>query len=122
MTAPIPRSAGILTGQARAVLLERFGHLVEAVFSYGAVEIDPAHLVLWVLLKGPADGLPEWYQPHRQPRPAGLPAELLDTVDAMRAAVVDCFRDHWPDPDELLIGFDSAERVRDHGGYQYFRG
>ncbi|GAA2801337.1 hypothetical protein [Crossiella cryophila] len=122
MTAPDPESAGVLLGQARTVLLERWGDLVEAVFSYGAVEVDPAHLTVWVLLKGQADGLPEWYQPHRQSRPAGLPAELLDTVDAMRAAVVDCFRDHWPDPDGLRIGFDSAERVRDNGGYQYFRG
>ena len=120
-----------LVAEARTTVLDRFGSSVENVFHYGAVDIDQDHLVVWVLLKGPADTLPEWYFPgspdpelqwHHQKTKAGVAEELLTTVDEIHAAVVEIFRGHWPDADNISIGFDSGERVADNGGFLYFKG
>jgi hypothetical protein len=52
--------------QSRDLLLaERLGDVrVDACFYYGAVEINPRHLVVWILLAGAPDSeLPEWFTP-----------------------------------------------------------
>ena len=100
---------------------DRYRHLVDGVLWYGAVDIDTQHLVIWVLLKGPESTLPEWYFPYGEYRPAGIDNELLSSIQAIRTAILECFRDEWPNADRISIGFDSAERVDRLGGFQYFR-
>lgn len=94
-----------------------------SVFAYGAVDIDPKHLVVWVLLTGNPDDLPAWYFPHRDHvDPGQYDADLLTGIDAMRSAVVDCFaREGWPDAQHIHVGFDSADRVAAEGGWAYFK-
>jgi hypothetical protein len=96
---------------------------VAALLHYGAVEIDPRHLVVWLLLDGrPADDLPEWL--------AIDPADMsgAESVDpawllALRAEVCDAFRAvDWPGPDAIRVLVDSADRVEAGGGWSYFRG
>lgn len=102
--------------QARNRLADR----AATVFHYGAVDIDPKHLVVWVLLSGAPDHIPAWYFPHRDPVPRS--DELLAEIHAMRAIVVDCFADsEWPDAEHIHVGFDSSERVAANGGWHYFK-
>ncbi|GCE77095.1 hypothetical protein [Cellulomonas biazotea] len=103
---------------------ERDGVRVAMVFHYGAVTLDPKHLVVWLLLDGrPSDELPEWLAV----TPTLLPSLRPESVDyewllALRTEICDAFRDAgWPDPDGVDVLVDSAERVKAHGGWNYFR-
>lgn len=96
--------------------------LVEYVFCYGAVDIDPSHLVVWVLLKGPQGNLPRWFFPsgHRATDEAsacGLLHELYHLAGVVRQAFEDA---GWP-RSEVQVGFDSDERVGGEGGWHYFK-
>ncbi len=92
------------------------------VLHYGAVDLDPEHLVVWVLLAGEPDALPEWLFPTaaqlRDPGGHGLPADLPALVAVVRGALA---RHGWPAADAVRVGFDSAERVARAGGFAYFR-
>lgn len=99
---------------------------IDSVSWYGAVEIDPRNLVVWVLLSGaPDEQLPKWYFPV-----AGQLAGLQDHLDVSlrawldenREAVHEAFVDvAWPAPDTVRVGFDSTHRVESEGGYAYFK-
>ena len=107
---------------ARAALRERFGELVTAVMSYGAVDVDPAHLVVWVLLAGSERELPQWFFPtgdERRDAPLafGLSATLYEIRDVVRERYAS--RD-WPNATGIRVGFDSYERVK-RFGFDYFK-
>jgi hypothetical protein len=101
---------------------------VETCIHYGAVDSSPGHLVVWVLLAGaPDDELPEWFTP-------GLPADydfrerqqldpgLVDWLERLRQAVRDEFSAaQWPEAGEVTVMFDSEHRVREGGGFWYFK-
>jgi hypothetical protein len=107
--------------RAHQQLTAQHPKLVATVFHYGAVDIDPKHLVVWVLLDGPPDHIPVWYFPHRD-HPLEYAADLLAEIDAMRATVVDCFvAQEWPDAEQIHVGFDSFDRVAANGGWHYFK-
>lgn len=100
---------------------------VEACIHYGAVDIDPKYLVVWLLLAGaPDDELPEWLNlgaPVDHPeRNQQLDPSLLAWLEDLRRAVRDEFEAAcWPSAGEIDVLFDSEHRVREGGGFWYFK-
>lgn len=100
------------------------GVTVAAVFWYGAVDIDPRHLVVWVLLSGkPADQLPKWLMmTPRLPRHLRPQHVDYDWLLGLHAEIVTAFAAvGWPDPENIAVNVDSAHRVEAAGGWSYFR-
>lgn len=112
--------------EARSALLGTVGPKVEveSVFWYGAVDIDPAHLVVWILLSGRPDAeLPTWCFPDRGiiGENASLDAELIAWIQEARRIVVEKFATvGWPSAATISVGFDSLSRVDAQGGWRYF--
>ncbi len=103
---------------------EHDGLKVVALLHYGAVDIDPRHLVVWMLLDGrPDDQIPAWL------RVSPLLIESLRPTDIdyswlldLRSEVQEAFRKaRWVDPDNVTVMVDSAHRV-ERSGFNYFRG
>jgi hypothetical protein len=101
---------------------ERGGVRLDTLLHYGAVDIDPQHLVVWILLSGkPDDQLPEWMPI--------VPGQLNTAcrIDyqwllALREQIVQRFREaSWPRPQEIAVYADSSHRVHVEGRH-YFRG
>jgi hypothetical protein len=103
---------------------ESDGVHVTSVFHYGAVEIDPRYLVVWILLSGrPDEELPTWFAIK-----PGLPDDLtpegldLDWLLGLRDVVVrELSKRGWPSTDSASVLIDSAHRVESEGGWNYFR-
>lgn len=96
--------------------------LVNGVFWYGAVDIDPAHLVVWVMLNGPQEDLPCWFFPSgRREADEASACGLLDELYDLAGLVRRTFEETgWPRSD-VRVGFESDERARGQGGWQYFK-
>ena len=100
---------------------------IDSIFHYGAVDIDPRHLVVWVLLSGGSDdSLPEWYfgeddaDGHAQADRLG--PEVVTALAEVQAVVRRELRAvGWPDADHAQVGFDSSHRVEVHGRWSYFK-
>lgn len=95
---------------------------MQSVFHYGAVDLDPKHLVVWVLLTGvPQDDLPAWWAPEIEV-PTGADPDLAEWMRGIAAAVRNKFESvDWPDGNQVRVMFDSAERVAQGGGWSYFK-
>jgi hypothetical protein len=123
--------ANLLVATARRVIDEastelrgtqRDGVRVDGLFHYGAVDLDPRLLVVWILLSGKSDHqLPEW-----MPIVPGHPeascqidyqwlVELRDHIVQRFAAA------GWPRPHDIAVYADSSRRV-DAAGGNYFKG
>lgn len=113
--ATVALASARLTGQTAA------GARVSTVFWYGAVDIDPLHLVVWVLLDGrQPEELPRWLLDDGADQ--RLDPALLDACVTWRHEIRDLFAQaDWPDPNGVRVGFDSEQRVSDGGGWNYFR-
>jgi hypothetical protein len=108
--------------EARQLLMTRYGELVAAVLHYGAVDIDPKHLVVWVLLATPPEATPEWCFYPDPPAGAAIADELRAKLLDMQSIVRSCLEQRgWPDAAHAAVGFDSEERVAAGGGWQYFK-
>ena len=109
--------------RARRELARRDHTCFSSLFSYGAIDVDPRHLVVWVLLAGEPGTLPAWYFPRADHLDsARFATGLLAEIDDMHALVVDCFAwADWPNPELVKVGFDSEARVEAEGGWQYFK-
>ena len=103
---------------------EHDGLKVVALLHPGAVDIDPRHLVIWILLDGrPDDQIPAWL------RASPLLIESLrpTTIDYawpldLRSEVQEAFRAaRWADLDNIAVMVDSEHRVS-MSGFDYFRG
>src|SRR3954471_4760950 len=83
----VGRLSETLVGRSRAEVV------VETVFWYGAVDIDPRHAVVWLLLSAPREyPLPAWFCPtdgpwSADPQQATLDAEFLSWTRALRDEV-----------------------------------
>jgi hypothetical protein len=103
---------------------EHHGAGVASVFHYGAVDIDPRHLVVWILLAGrPDEQIPAWQhvspQLLRHLRPTHID---YDWLLSLREVIGAAFRvARWPDPDGPTVMVDSEHRVESQGGWNYFR-
>lgn len=93
-------------------------------FSYGAIDIDPKHLTVWVLLSGPEEGIPQWAFPPRagqewhldEARWNEAQRALVPVLFEMAGDVRECFkRVRWPDADGVSVGFDSVDRAKRGG-------
>jgi hypothetical protein len=93
---------------------------VGSVFHYGAVDIDPGHLVVWVLLEGRgAETVPAWYAPGSgAPLPPGWEAWLVSLREEVRAGLAQA---GWPAAGSVRVLVDADARVRAGGGWSYFR-
>jgi hypothetical protein len=98
------------------------GTSVQSVFHYGAVDIDPRHLVVWVLLAGvPQIDLPAWWAPEAEV-PTGADPDLAQWMRGLAASVRDRFESAgWRSEQQVRVMFDSAERVQQGGGWSYFK-
>ncbi|MEU3960938.1 hypothetical protein AB0F42_14085 [Streptomyces buecherae] len=115
MLADTTAAASAATAHAHAALARRHPDRFTDLLWYGAVELDPTHLVVWVLLAGPPEQIPEW-------RLTTAEDDSEPDVHAMRRLVVEEFeRVGWPSASSLRVGFESAERVAAGGGRHYFR-
>lgn len=96
--------------------------LVNGLFWYGAVDLDPAHLVVWVMLNGPQEDLPCWFFPSgRRDIDEASACGLLDDMYDLDSLVRRTFAEAgWPLSD-VRVGFESDERARSHGGWHYFK-
>jgi hypothetical protein len=100
------------------------GMRVAHVFHYGEVDIDPKHLVVWVLLAGkPDEEIPAWQlvAPGTPPdqRPEGID---FDWLLGLRDVVVrELAKQRWPSAEAVEVMVDSEHRVRANGGWSYFR-
>jgi hypothetical protein len=104
------------------------GTSVDGVFWYGAIDLDPVHLVVWILLSSADDGeLPEWFFGPGdggivEPPNDRLDAELLSAMAEIQTAVRRQFAARgWPAPETARVGFDSSARVAASGGWSYFK-
>ena len=113
----------VRSARKNLVGLESDGVRVASVFHYGAVDIDPKHLVVWVLLSGrPDEELPTWLlvTPTLLPdlRPKGID---FDWLLGLRQAIMRELADRqWPTALVRVI-IDSEHRVQTNGGWNYFR-
>lgn len=83
------------------------------VFCYGAVDIDPKHLVVWILLDGPrSDEVPEWLSVNPL-RSESLRPEYPDYEWLLlaRAEIVSAFEERgWPAASAISVMVESAAR------------
>jgi hypothetical protein len=121
---PLAQTATRVVSEAAAALSgsEQAGVRVDGLFHYGAVDFDPRHLVVWILLAGkPDQELPEWMQivPGQADPACQIDYQwLLD----LRGHIVQRFLEAgWPRPEEIKVFADSAHRVEAAGGH-YFKG
>jgi hypothetical protein len=121
---PRVQTARRVVSEAEAALrgAERGGVRVDGLFHYGAVDLDPQLLVVWILLSGkPDDQLPEWMPV--------VPAEVnpvcpidYDWLVELRGRIVRRFQAAgWPRPQDIAVYADGSHRVDAAGGH-YFKG
>ena len=120
---PLVETASRVVSEASAALIgaERDGVRVDGLFHYGAVDLDPGLLVVWILLSGkPDEQLPEWMPVIAgQPDPA-CPIDwwLVELREDIEQRFLEA---RWPRPREITVLANSAHRV-DAAGRSYFAG
>lgn len=118
-------AARLVKGLARQLKgREHDGVRVATVFHYGAVDIDPKNLIVWVLLEGrPDDEIPAWLDLSPTLRTSLRPEHVdYDWLLGIRSEIQRAFRDAgWPDPAGPDVAVDSEHRVDAGGGWNYFR-
>ena len=97
------------------------GFVIESLLSYGAVDIDTRHAVVWVLLSAADDNaLPSWFSPAEgnssaDPQQAKLDPEIVSWMREVQAEVRDEYtRRGWPST-PTLVDSDSCRDVRQRG-------
>ncbi|MEP6599472.1 MAG: hypothetical protein ABJB98_08510 [Actinomycetota bacterium] len=108
--------------RARRLLKAQDADLIASVFHYGAVDIDAAHLVVWVLLTSPPEAIPPWCFYPERPDGQSIAPDLRSKLIDIQALVRSCLaREEWPNAAHVSVGFDSAQRVDEGGGWYYFK-
>ena len=117
-------------GRAKKILRSRHAPAldvkVDHVWWYGAVEIDPKHCVVWIMMSGSdSERIPAHWSARdeksvRRARES-LRAEDCHWLEELAGIVEGEFRAcgwEWQTP---RIGVESVERVKRDGGFDYFR-
>lgn len=100
---------------------------VKTCIHYGAVDISPKLLVVWLLLAGaPDDELPEWFNPgapidHPERNQRLDPALITWLVHLREVVRAEFAAAQWPEPEQVEVLFDSEHRVQLGGGFWYFK-
>lgn len=101
---------------------EHDGMSVRGFVHYGAVDIDPNHLVVWLLMGGrPDDEIPEWLvvTPDLESDALPLPGDHAWLLGLRDEVLAEFRRGGWPGDDPRVL-VDSSHRVQEGGGYRYF--
>lgn len=89
---------------------------------YGAVDLDPQHLVVWILLSGkPDDQFPEWMRVVPGQLNTACQIDYHWLVELREHIVQRLLEAGWPRPEEIAVYADSSHRVNTAGG-RYFKG
>lgn len=128
MSSPYPENpvlADAIMARVRELLTgrEHDGMSVRGFFHYGAVDIDPSHLVVWLLMEGrPDDQIPEWLlvAPDLEPSSLPVPGDHAWLLELRDEVVEEFRRGGWPRPEGPRVLVDSSHRVKAGGGYRYF--
>jgi hypothetical protein len=121
--------AAAVVGRVRDRLVgaQRGPFRVVACTHYGAVDIGPQFLAVWLLLAGaPDDELPEWFNlgapvDHPERNQRLNPSLLAWLEDLQRAVRAEFEAASWPNASQVTVLFDSEHRVREGGGFWYFK-
>jgi len=121
---PLVQAARRVVHEAEAALrgVECRGVRVDGLFHYGAVDLDPQLLVVWILLSGkPDEQLPQWLPVVPGAVDPVCPVDYAWLAE-LRAQIVQRFAAAgWPRPQDIAVYADGAHRV-DAAGRNYFTG
>ncbi|APR82849.1 Hypothetical protein A7982_08198 [Minicystis rosea] len=95
-------------------------------FWYGAVDIAPEHLVIWVLLQNELGArVPPWFvfddTDRYQKMADAMDSLLLEKLRRMRQAVHEALKESGWTSDMPHVGFEWEQRVKEGGGFFYFK-
>lgn len=120
----LKHAADTAVQRARAAMAqERLGEVfVKTAIWYGAVDINPKYLVVWILLAGADDDeLPKWASPESA-TDSGMDPHVTQWMNRLRRIVRAEFETaSWPDAASITVMFDSEHRVAEGGGFWYFK-
>jgi hypothetical protein len=121
---PVKTAARVVTEAAAALSgSERGGVRVEGLVHYGAVDLHPQHLVVWILLSGkPDEQLPEWMQVVPEQVNPGRPIDYQWLLQLRDHIVHRFLGADWPQAQEIRVFAYSSNRVDAGGGFLYFKG
>jgi len=102
---------------------EHDGVVVKSTFHYGAVDIDPKHLVVWIMLTGrPDEELPAWLKISDSLLPGLRPTGVdYDWLLGLKNEIVETFSRNGWSRDDVDVLVDSDHRVETNGGWLYFK-
>jgi len=124
----VSKAQEILRGRSVHWESQGISHVLEvaSIFCYGAVEIDPKYLTIWVILCGPSERIvPEWYTidkfPKDEAKTLALDPQVVSFFKDLRSEILGLLKEEGWTYADPFVGFESGQRVSDGGGWHYFK-